>query len=85
MSRRTVMALYPNLQSHRIELGWEVSDIIAKLAPAGKLSASSVYRLEGGREIRASNVSRVFNLINAERKLKGLTELDGSIEMEIVR
>lgn len=85
MYRRTIMALYPNLQMHRIELGWEVADIVAKLTPTGRLSLSSVYRLEGGREIRASNVSRIFNLINAERRLHGLSELNAAAEVIFLR
>ena len=59
----TSLARFPNLQKHRTELGWEVSDLVAKM-PDGRPKEASIRRLEKGRGIRASSVHRVFDVVN---------------------
>lgn len=62
---RPQKALFPRLREIREEeLGWEVVEVVSRL-PGHKPSASSIYRLEQGVAIRASNVRRIFDVINA--------------------
>ena len=63
MSPRYRMARFPRLRDIRErQLGWEVADLMAKLA--GRPSLSSIYRLEQGGAIRLPNVRRVFDAVN---------------------
>jgi hypothetical protein len=69
MSRRRIVrsqkALFPRSREIREEeLGWEVVELVSRL-PGHKPSASSIYRLEQGLAIRASNARRVFDVVNA--------------------
>ncbi len=62
---RSQKALFPRLREIREEeLGWEVVELVSRLS-GHKPSASSIYRLEQGLAIRASNARRVFDVINA--------------------
>jgi hypothetical protein len=62
---RSQKALFPRLREIREEeLGWEVVEVVSRL-PGHKPSASSIYRLEQGVAIRASNVRRIFDVLNA--------------------
>lgn len=73
---RYSMARFPRLREVRESLGWEVSDLAAKL-PDGKPSVSSVYRLEQGGEIRSPMARRVFDVVNKAlgEKLEAAKEL----------
>ena len=53
---------FPRLRQLREDLGWEVMDIVAKVA--GKPSVASIYRLEQGQALRVSHTRRVFDVIN---------------------
>ena len=74
--KRHRMARFPRLRQIREDLGWEVTDLVAKL-PAGKPSISSIYRLEQGMPIRMANVRRVFEVVNlaADGKLDATKEI----------
>jgi len=69
MAKRTKSILrkaqFPRLRQIREEqLGWEVTDIVIRLA-GGKPSVASIYRLEQGHPIRVANARRVFDVVNA--------------------
>jgi hypothetical protein len=65
MRRNIRKAAFPRLRALREErLGWDVTDITAKL-PGGKPSIASIYRLEQGHSIRLASARRVFDVINA--------------------
>jgi hypothetical protein len=57
----------------REDLGLEVADIAAKLG--GKPSIASIYRLEQGQAIRVAHARRVFDVVNADGKLRPEVEL----------
>ena len=62
---RPQKVLSPRLREIREEqLGWEVVELVSRL-PGHKPSASSIYRLEQGVAVRASNARRIFDVINA--------------------
>jgi len=62
--RRHRMARFPGLRQIRErQLGWEVTDLVAKL-PNGRPSISSIYRLEQGYAIRLASARRVFDAVN---------------------
>jgi hypothetical protein len=70
---------FPRLREIREEhLGWEVAEIVARL-PGHRPSGSSIYRLEQGLAIRASNARRVFDVINAALN----NTLDPSKELKV--
>ena len=58
------MARFPRLREIREELGWEVTQLVAKV-PDNKPGISSVYRLEQGYAIRLTSARRVFDVVNA--------------------
>jgi hypothetical protein len=59
------MARFPRLKQIReAELGWEVIDILTKLA-GNKPSLASLYRLDRGEAIRLALARRVFDVVNA--------------------
>jgi hypothetical protein len=83
MSKRRIVrsqkALFPRLREIREEeLGWEIVEVVSRL-PGHKPSASSIYRLEQGVAIRASNARRIFDVINAALN----NTLDPSREMKV--
>ena len=83
MSRRRIVrsqkALFPRLREIREEeLGWEVVELVSRL-PGHKPSASSIYRLEQGVAILASNARRIFDVINAALN----NTLDASKELKV--
>src|ERR1051325_8963077 len=56
---RPQKALFPRLREIREEeLGWELVEVVSRL-PGHKPSASSIYRLEQGVAMRASNVAHL--------------------------
>lgn len=63
-SRPQGKARFPRLRQIRMELGWDVTEIVARL-PGHRPSAASIYRLEQGQAIRVANARRVFNVVNA--------------------
>jgi len=83
MSKRRIVrsqkALFPRLREIREEeLGWEVVELVSRL-PGHKPSASSIYRLEQGVAILASNARRIFDVINAALN----NTLDASKELKV--
>ena len=76
---RSQKALFPRLREIREEdLGWKVVELVSRL-PGHKPSASSIYRLEQGLAIRASNARRVFDVVNAALN----NTLDASKELKV--
>ena len=76
---RSQKALFPRLREIREEeLGWEVVELVSRL-PGHKPSASSIYRLEQGVAILASNARRIFDVINAALN----NTLDASKELKV--
>ena len=76
---RPQKALFPRLREIREEeLGWEVVEVVSRL-PGHKPSESSIYRLEQGVAIRASNARRVFDVVNAALN----NTLDASKELKV--
>jgi hypothetical protein len=76
---RSQKALFPRLREIREEdLGWKVVELVSRL-PGHKPSASSIYRLEQGLAIRASNARRVFDVVNAALN----NTLDASKELQV--
>ena len=75
----SLMARFPRLQQIReAELGWNVTDIFVRL-PANRPSLATIYRLERGEAIRASNARRVFDVVNEALH----NSLDPDKELEI--
>src|SRR4051794_19573293 len=70
------LGLYPNLSHHRVQLGWELSDLATRLGTAGP-KLRSLYRLEAGKPIRLSGVHRVFRVVSKElgQQLDAATEI----------
>jgi hypothetical protein len=66
-------ATFKRLRQIREDLGLEVAVIAAKLG--GKPSVASIYRLEQGQAIRVAHARRVFDIVNADGKLKPEDEL----------
>jgi ribosome-binding protein aMBF1 (putative translation factor) len=62
MTRKHQMASFPRLRQYRVELGWEMTDLAAKLQNSPRIS--SLYNLERGRSIRLVSVRRVFYVLN---------------------
>ncbi len=70
-------ASFPRLTAIREEqLGWDVTDIVAKL-PGRKVSIASIYRLEQGQSFRFASARRVFDVVSAAlgNTLKAADEL----------
>ena len=83
MSKRRIVrsqkALFSRLcEIREEELGWEVVELVSRL-PGHKPSASSIYRLEQGVAILASNARRIFDVINAALN----NTLDASKELKV--
>jgi len=58
-------ARFPRLRQIRTEqLGWDVTDIVARL-PGHTPSAASIYRLELGDAIGVAHARRVSDIVNA--------------------
>jgi hypothetical protein len=77
--KRSPMARFPRLQQIREEqLGWNAADIFVRL-PANRPSLASIYRLERGETIRASNARRVFDVVNTALN----NTLDPNEELEV--
>jgi hypothetical protein len=77
--RPATMGRFPNLNSYRVQIGWEISDLVAALNDAGP-SERSIRRLEAGYSIRLTSVYRVFNLLNGKLNKK----LDPKVEIQEV-
>ena len=77
--KRHRLAQFKRLTEIRESLGWEVTELAAKL-PAGKPSISSIYRLEQGLAIRLTNARRVFDVLNSA--LGGT--LDAAKELQVI-
>lgn len=61
--RRQKMGLFPNLEQHRLQAGFQISDLAALLNDGGP-SERSLRRLEDGYSIRLASVHRVFNVLD---------------------
>lgn len=76
---RSRKARFPRLRRIRTEqLGWDVTDIVARL-PGHKPSAASIYRLEQGDALGVANARRVFDVVNAALN----NALDPAKELEV--
>jgi len=62
--KRQLLGHYRNLQKHRTELGWSISELLTKVSE-NPPSEKSVRRLEAGQPIRMTTVNKLFNVINA--------------------
>jgi hypothetical protein len=72
-------ATFPRLLEIREKrLQWDITDIVLRL-PGQRPSASSIYRLEQGVAIRASNARRIFDVVNAALN----NTLDASKELKV--
>ena len=77
--KRSLMVRFPRLQQIRErQLGWNAADIFVRL-PANRPSLATIYRLERGEAIRASNARRVFDVVNAALN----NSLDSNEELKV--
>ncbi len=58
------LAKYPNLRTHRENLGWRIADLQAAMQHPP--SERTIKRLEDGFGVRTETVNRIFNAVEKE-------------------